>query len=206
MNITKNSRVLFIGDSITDSDRNADSEKIGFGYVRLIRDTFICNQPNEIPTIINKGIGGDRVIDLAQRWEQDVLQQDADLISVSIGINDVWKQLKTTGIEPVFPDQFEEVYRDTLIKVKERTNAQLILMEPTIIEENPDSKGNQLLIRYVEIVHKLSKEFETLLVPTHTAFINYLKSNSEYSLTTDGVHMNTIGNMLMAKTWLDTIK
>lgn len=78
----------------------------------------------------------------------------------------------------------------------------LILMEPTIIEEDPQSKGNQMLKPYVDIVRKLAEDCGAVLVPVHQAFTGYLREGSEYKLTTDGVYMTSIGNMLMAQTWL----
>lgn len=196
---TKEDRILFIGDSITDSERQAEPEEIGDGYVRFVRDHFICQSPANAPVIVNKGIGGNRVTDLAERWEKDVLKEQPTVLSISIGINDVWRQLDSQGIDQILPGKFETVYRALL---DQSSGIRLILMEPTIIEEDPQSKGNQMLKPYVDIVRKLAEEYGAVLVPVHQAFIGYLREGSEYKLTTDGVHMTSIGNMLMARTWL----
>ncbi|MET1029628.1 SGNH/GDSL hydrolase family protein [Domibacillus tundrae] len=196
---TKEDRILFIGDSITDSERQAEPEEIGDGYVRLVRDHFICQSPANAPVIVNKGIGGNRVTDLAERWEKDVLKEQPTVLSISIGINDVWRQLDSKGIDQILPGKFETVYRALL---DQSSGIRLILMEPTIIEEDPQSKGNQMLKPYVDIVRKLAEEYGAVLVPVHGAFIGYLREGSKYKLTTDGVHMTSIGNMLMARTWL----
>jgi acyl-CoA thioesterase I len=71
-------------------------------------------------------------------------------------------------------------------------------MEPTIIEEDKNSKGNQLLLPYVEIVRDLATTYNATLIPTHTVFLETEKTG----LTTDGVHMTETGNQLMADTWL----
>ncbi|WP_046176426.1 SGNH/GDSL hydrolase family protein [Domibacillus indicus] len=199
---TKKDRLLFIGDSITDCGRRTEPEELGDGYVRLVRDQLICESPANAPVVINKGIGGNRVTDLAERWEQDVLQEQPTVLSVSIGINDVWRQLDSPGMNQVLPGKFEEVYRSLLEKT---SGVQLVLMEPTIIEEDPQSKGNEMLKPYVDIVQKLSKEYNAVLVPAHQAFISYISGENEHKLTTDGVHMNSIGNMLMARTWIKAI-
>ena len=78
-------------------------------------------------------------------------------------------------------------------------------MEPTLIQEDIFSLGNEKLIPYIEIVHRLAKKYQAIVVPTHEVFINYVKSNNNYKLTTDGVHMNSAGNLLIAKTWLDNV-
>lgn len=198
----KHSRILLIGDSITDSHRGEDPEGLGFGYVRLIHDYVLTTYPEKEIEIINRGISGNRVIDLEARWEEDVLALNPDYVSISIGINDVWRQLDRANIDQVYPEQFERV----LNELCEKTNARLILMEPTIIEENPTSEGNQKLREYVEIVRKLANKYGAVLVPTHEDFQQYLRSGNTQKLTTDGVHMNSAGNMLMARSWLKACK
>jgi len=203
--LNKKDLLLFIGDSITEAGRYEDPEQIGFSYVRYIRDYMAINRPESLPTIINKGIGGNRVPDLAERWEADVLNLKPDYVSISIGINDVWRQLDSPHQESLSPEQFKEVYANLIEQVCARTNAKVILMEPTVIEENVDAQGNRLLIPYVKAVQELAESYNAVLVPTHTAFIAYLQKENHQVLTTDGVHMNTAGNMLMAQTWLQAV-
>jgi len=198
---TKN--IVFIGDSITEWGRFEDEENLGVNYVRIIHDYLKVTYPEKQLNIINKGIGGNRVTDLAERWEEDVIAQGPDIVSISIGINDVWRQVDGSEVDQVYPEQFEQLYDEMLSQLKTKTKAQIILMEPTVIDEDVDSKGNQLLIPYVEAVHRLAEKYDTLLVPTHDAFLDYLRIG-DYPLTIDGVHMNPAGNMLMAKTWLKT--
>ncbi len=195
-------KVLFIGDSITEWGRHGDPEDIGTGYVRLIHDYFVTLYPNKQFTFLNRGVGGNRITDLAERWQQDAIAPNPDVISVSIGINDVWRQIDHPEMEQVSVKQFEHLYVDLLTQVKEKTNAKIILMEPTVIDEDVESRGNQLLPDYVAVIRKVAQQFDTTLVPTHSAFIDYLKANNGYKLTTDGVHMNSAGNMLMATTWI----
>ncbi len=189
-------KIIFIGDSITASNKNTDADRLGDGYVRMIKEVL----PGEV-TVINKGVNGHRVTDLAFRWQRDVIDLEPDFLSVSIGINDVWRQLDSPQLEQVDASKFEEVYRGLLTQLSPKTK--LVLMEPTIIKENTESQGNQLLMPYVEVVRKLAKEFKAVLVPTHDVFINHLIKKPDVSLTTDGVHMRRKGNELMAKTWLE---
>src|SRR5690625_1637327 len=87
-------RVVFIGDSITEAGKFTDSERLGTGYVRLIHDYLITTYPTSHFEILNNGISGNRIDDLKARWQTDVLDVKPDIISISIGINDVWQQLK----------------------------------------------------------------------------------------------------------------
>ncbi|WP_078551441.1 SGNH/GDSL hydrolase family protein [Bacillus alkalicellulosilyticus] len=199
-------RILFIGDSITDCGRREDPEQVGDGYVRLIRDYYYVISPEANYTVINKGISGNRVTDLAARWNEDVIQEQPNWVSISIGVNDVWRQIDGYTGEQVLIDEFTQIYSQLLTAVKEKTKAKLILMEPTIIEEDINSKGNQLLVPYVEAVHQLAKDFDAIVVPTHQVFKSYLELNTGIQLTTDGVHMTSVGNMLMAQTWLEAVR
>jgi lysophospholipase L1-like esterase len=199
-------KIILIGDSITDSGRRDDSEEIGNGYVRLIRDYYLTTVPTTQFQVINKGISGNRVIDLENRWGEDVINHQPDWVSISIGINDVWRQLDRPEMEQVYPDIFLKTYSSILSRLKKETHANVILMEPTIIEENIESAGNKLLASYVEIVRQLAEKHDAVLVPTNQAFKEYLQQNTGYRLTTDGVHMNSIGDMLMARTWIKAVE
>ncbi|MBY6037301.1 SGNH/GDSL hydrolase family protein [Fictibacillus nanhaiensis] len=194
-------KMIFIGDSITASGKNADPERLGNGYVRMIKEELSQNV-----NILNKGVNGHRVTDLAIRWERDVINLEPDLVSISIGINDVWRQLDSPDLNQVDVEKFEQIYRDLLSQLTQNNSVKVVLMEPTIIEENPESKGNQMLIPYVETVRKLANECGAWVVPTHDVFMEHLKSYPEMTLTTDGVHMNKKGNLLMAQTWLKETK
>lgn len=204
--MNNNNKIIFIGDSITEWGREGDPEDIGTGYVRLIHDYLVTSYPERRFTVLNRGIGGNRITDLANRWERDVLDENPSYVSISIGINDVWRQVDHPDMEQVYPEQFEEIYNDLLTQLKDKTKAVIILMEPTIIEEDADSEGNQKLLTYSNIVKKLADKYEAIYVPTHEAFIQYLQASSGYQLTIDGVHTNSAGNTLMAKTWIQAFE
>lgn len=201
-----NQRFVFIGDSITQADKLEDTEQIGHGYVRYIRDYFAINRPEALPIFFNKGINGNRIPDLEKRWEQDVLSLHPDLVSISIGINDVWRQLDNSDLEQVTPAIFKEIYDRLLAQLKINNEVRIFLMEPTIIEETIEAKGNILLKDYVAVIHQLAEKYDATIVPTHQVFIEYIQKPNHQVLTTDGVHMNSAGNMLMAQTWLKTFK
>lgn len=198
----KTDKMIFIGDSITEWGRAGDPEDIGTGYVRLIHDYLLTTYPDKKPVVLNRGVGGNRIPDLEKRWKTDVIDENPAYVSISIGINDVWRQIDHLEDNQVYPQQFETIYIDLIEQVKEKTNAEIILMEPTIIEEKIESEGNQKLIPYAEIVKRLADQYNAVYVPTHQAFIEFLQANTGHSLTIDGVHTNSAGNMLMAKTWI----
>ncbi|WP_096438779.1 SGNH/GDSL hydrolase family protein [Alteribacter populi] len=202
----KTPKILFIGDSITDCGRLEDQDGLGYGYVRLLHDYLVTTYPSTSFQIVNVGISGNRIIDLAERWQSDVIDHQPDFVSISIGINDVWRQLDRPEMEQVTPEEYHQIYVELLTKVRGQTNAKIFLMEPTIIGEDTDSTGNKMLLDYVEIVNKVAEQFEETVIPTHKAFNQYLQSKANHQLTTDSVHMNSMGNMLIATTWLRAVE
>jgi lysophospholipase L1-like esterase len=127
-------KLLFIGDSITDCGRRQEPHApYGSGYVHLARAFLLARYPELQLEIVNRGISGNTVRDLAARWEQDVIAERPDWLSVKIGINDAWRTVAGRLDEAVPLDEYERTYRRLLAGARERTGAQLILMEPYVI-------------------------------------------------------------------------
>ena len=126
--------VLFQGDSITDCGRNKESEinmaaHLGFGYPNLVGGKLLFDHAGEMYRCINKGISGNRVVDLYARWKIDALNFSPDVISILIGVNDVWHEVsRQNGVEN---ERFEQIYRMLLEWTKTvLPDVKLILMEP----------------------------------------------------------------------------
>lgn len=110
--------IVFIGDSITDVGRNAIADGLGQGYPLLVAARLGMQQPGEY-RFDNKGISGSRIVNLYARIKTDVWNAAPDLVSILIGVNDVWHDVGDTpnGVEA---DRFEAVYRMLLQNTKKR--------------------------------------------------------------------------------------
>lgn len=194
---------LFIGDSITDVNRRNDPEGIGQGYVRIIRDYLYAKDPVKAPRVINTGISGNRVTHLAKRWKEDVLDHEPDVVSIKVGINDVWHGLEGRN-EGVPIEQFVEMYHVILRQLQAVVpKAKVILCQPSVIEPPAPAGGNSALQPYVRAVGELKREFNALaVVPLHSAFVNARRLRPDINWTPDGVHPSSAGHMLIARTWL----
>src|SRR5882757_9963376 len=117
--LTQDARWILIGDSITDCGRRDCAEKIGGGYVRLVRDWLRASRPGVAPEIVNQGISGNKITDLQARWEEDVLALKPALVSIKIGSNDVWHGLADPSKGTTI-DKFTEGYVDILQRLKDR--------------------------------------------------------------------------------------
>jgi lysophospholipase L1-like esterase len=155
---------------------------------------------------VNKGISGNTVADLRERWHDDVLVLKPDWVSILIGINDVHRTLRD---EPtaVPPDRYERLYRECLSLTKERTTARLVLMEPFYISTDTETdswrtKVLRALGEYRAIVRRLADEFGAIFVPLHDLFQEQLRYRPADMFCPEPVHPNSVGHLLIAHAWL----
>lgn len=195
--------ILFVGDSITDCGRRAESGPLGNGYVKLFADLMTVREPSKALTVINKGIGGDTVKGLRDRWGDDVLRHAPDWLSVKIGINDLHRTL--VNDDPIPPADYEVAYETILDRtVKELPKCQLLLITPFYISvEDDDSSFRkqvlELLPKYTSVVQRLSRKYKTRLVKTQEIFQKLLKYREADTFCPEPVHPNFTGHMVIAE-------
>ncbi len=203
LEIDRNSRLLFIGDSITDCGRLQDPDGLGGGYPRLIRDYLLARNPATAPVILNTGISGNRVPDLQGRWQSDVIDLRPDMLSVKIGINDVWHGLPGKG-KKIDLDEYTTGYREILGQYQRAfPKGKVVLFEPSIISPPQPPQANDLLKPFVQAVHELGREFGAFaVVPLHEVFLEVCRVRPDVKWTSDGVHPTSAGHALIARQWL----
>ena len=211
MLIEPKSKLLMIGDSITDCGRafpigETINEGLGNGYVSLVNALLMLTYPGHQIRTVNMGISGNTVLDLERRWESDVLGLNPDWLSVLIGINDVWR-----NFDPL--SQTEELisrekYAHILEKLVSRTRPQLkglILMTPYFIEPNKLEPMRAMMDDFGAIVRQLALTYHAIFVDTQAAMVVAMKDILPMSLALDGVHPNQIGHMILARAFLSSI-
>lgn len=209
--LKKDCVILFQGDSITDSgrDRNSNTcntmEQFGSGYVLFTAAQLLEKQAALQPKIYNRGVSGNKVFQLRDRWEIDCLAFQPDVLSILIGVNDYWHTLNG-GYKGTI-ETYETDLRALLQYTKKKLpDVQLVLCEPfslkggTAIE---DSKWYPMFDEYREVVRKLSDEFKTVFVPFQKGFDKASQSASARYWSNDGVHPGLPGRQLMADMWLE---
>ncbi len=204
LTFTDATRLLFNGDSITDCDRRKDPDEVGKGYVRLVRDYLLAKDPATAPVVLNTGVSGNKVPDLEKRWQRDVIDLKPDVLSVFIGINDVWHGL-VPDREGTTIDRFTSGLHDLLKQTRDAfPRIKLVLCEPSVLWLKDPPNANDLLGPYIDVVHALARDFAAdCVVPLHGAFEEAKKQRPGVEWTTDGVHPTSIGHMLIARTWLE---
>ncbi|GAC1703565.1 MAG: SGNH/GDSL hydrolase family protein [Flavisolibacter sp.] len=200
----KKKKILFFGDSITQMGVQAN------GYITRL--SLLADQRNLSShyDFFGAGIGGNKVYDLYLRMDEDVLSKNPDVVVIYIGVNDVWhKASYGTGTDP---DKFEKFYNAIIKKLKAK-NISIYLCTPAVIGEKTDYTNEQDgdLNKYSVIVRKVASDNNCGLIDLRQVFLDYLKKNNPKNLekgilTTDRVHLNEMGNNLVAETIFSVLK
>jgi lysophospholipase L1-like esterase len=196
--------IIFIGDSITDCGRRDIERPLGNGYVKFFSDILSIREPGKKINIINKGIDGDIVTGLRDRWSDDVICNKPDWLSIKIGINDLHGHLqqKKNGVTP---EIYEQAYDDILSRTVEKySKCKILLIDPFYIslEQSQSSFRKEVLDiigTYIQTVHSMSKKYNTLLVKTHDLFQEQLNYNNAEVFCSEPVHPYSIGHLLIAE-------
>ncbi|MFD2700416.1 SGNH/GDSL hydrolase family protein [Paenibacillus shunpengii] len=198
--------VLFIGDSITDCGRNYDNVgDLGRGYAMMVAAELNFRYPEKQIQFMNRGINGNRVTDLEQRWEQDCLAHNPTWVSIYIGINDTWRWYDSKA--ETSADEFYRTYRELLVRTKEHTNANIVIIEPFVLPVPEDRKGWRVdLDPKIHAIRELAREFGTYYVPLDGLFAQASTKAEPAYWAGDGVHPTDAGHALIARAWLDAVK
>lgn len=194
--------LLFLGDSITDCGRREDPDGLGFGYVRLIAEHFAAHEPSA--RVVNTGIGGDKVADLVRRFGPDALDHDPQVVTIYVGVNDVWHSF-TRG-EHVSDEDFEGGYRYLLDQLSAtRPGIPVLLVLPFVVDVDDEKASyHGELDRKVAIIRDLAKEFGCAVVDLEAMLEQAWRvGHTPVSIAEDGVHPTIAGHRLIADTWLE---
>jgi lysophospholipase L1-like esterase len=211
MRIEANSKLVMIGDSITDCGRvkpvgEGRNDSLGAGYVSLVDSHLKVRYPEKRIRVVNMGLSGNTVRDLKARWQSDVYDLKPDWLSIMIGINDVWRQFDSP-LQSEWGVPLAE-YETTLSSLVEQSKARvkgLVLLTPYFIETNQYDEMRVRMDQYGKVVRELAKKNGTLFVDTQAAFDDVLKHMHPMTLAWDRVHPNQTGHMILAKAFLNAI-
>ncbi|MCD8262861.1 MAG: SGNH/GDSL hydrolase family protein [Tannerellaceae bacterium] len=208
--LSDNSIILFQGDSITDCNRDRNNgnfnaiEQLGNGYVLFIASQLLDKYASKQLKIYNRGISGNKVYQLRERWEQDCLALQLDVLSILIGVNDHWHSL--SGEYKGTAADYERDYRELLTYTKEKQPAiQLVICEPFVVEGGASiekEKWFPAFNEYRAIARRLADEFNAIFVPFQAAFDEALKKAPARYWAYDGVHPDLPARQLMADVWM----
>ena len=216
--------ILFQGDSITDCRRftepeDADTQRsfaFGTGYPLMAAAELAYRYPGEY-RFVNRGISGNRVVDLYARIKKDILNHRPDYMSILVGINDVWHEIMHEN--GVSVEKFERVYRMLLDEIlEELPSIKILLFTPfclggsaTVQEDRPEVADFFFgeTPKYAEAVKRIAKDYGFPVVVTQPLFDEAAKKVPADQLLHDGVHPGLAGNYILAQEflkWFESVK
>jgi lysophospholipase L1-like esterase len=211
--LLKDQVILFQGDSITDSGRDKEdtafntARNLGSGYPMLAGAAILNKYEALNLKIYNKGISGNKVFQLAERWDKDCLDIKPDVLSILIGVNDIWHKLDGKY------DGTPEIYRNDYIALLERTkkalpNVKLIVCEPFAVKgvKAVDDKWYPEFYEYQKAAKDIAKQFSAVFIPFQSVYDEAQKRAPGSYWTGDGVHPTLAGAQLMAKAWMKALE
>lgn len=193
-------RLLFQGDSITDAGRDKRNfHDLGPGYPKYAAELIKAAHPELDIEFINLGIGGNRTDQLFDRLYLDAIALEPDVISILIGINDVWhrhgrERIMTTD------EQFELNYRTILRELRAKTNAKILILAPYLLDSEQTAELRPGLDNILPIVSRLANEYADAYVELDPLFAEAIAAAPEKGYySPDGVHPNENGARFIAK-------
>ena len=198
-------RILFQGDSITDAGRNRDFDPaMGRGYATFVAGKLGFDNPGKYE-FINRGIGGDRVVNLYTRMKCDIINLKPDVMSILIGVNDVWREFEQQdGVET---ERYEKVYNMLIEDVKAALpEIKIMILEPFLLpgSANEGFYGDFLAAvkEKAAAAKRVAEKNGLVFVPLQEEMDKLAAIAGPDKVAHDGVHPLAAGHELIKNEWL----
>ena len=197
-------KIVFFGDSITESGRNLlDPEDLGVGYVKIAAGKLRLLYPDTNFKFVNRGVGGERTAELLKRVKKDVVDENPDYVVLEVGINDVWCRFSRG--EEVTPEAFRANYL-SLVDTILATGAKLFLIQPYALKMGDKQRFRPFLSRFNEAIREIAQEKDIALVPVDEIFMGVTQDIDPAQFATDGVHPTHRGCRYIADLLIKVLK
>ncbi len=201
--------ILFQGDSITDAGRSwEDDFNQGYGYPTLVRGAMGYDHPGEYK-FYNRGISGNRIVDLYSRIKIDFINLKPDVISILIGINDVWHELGShNGVDA---DKFYKVYCMLIEELQQALpQAKIMILEPFVLKASATQADwdyfSTEVPKRAQKAKEVADKYHLAFIPLQERFNEAAKvCPADYWLV-DGVHPTTMGHELIKRAWIQAFE
>ncbi|WP_207652209.1 SGNH/GDSL hydrolase family protein [Clostridium oryzae] len=208
--------ILFQGDSITDGNRYKKKEELwdlnhhmGHGYAYMVNGKLGTIYTDKDLTFVNRGISGNRIVDVFARLEEDIINIKPDIISFLVGVNDVYAEIDSqSGTKP---KMFEAVYCLMLDAIKERLpQSELVICEPFILPVGNVEKEREaweaVMSPLQAIAKRVAEDYNAIFIPLQGIFNDLCKLREPSYWSWDGVHPTVCGHQIIADEWIKATK
>jgi len=214
--IAKRDVILFQGDSITDAGRAKEAAKaaqanhqpaMGNGYAWLAAAALLLDRPADGLKILNRGISGNKVFQLAERWQADCLDLKPDLLSILIGVNDFWHTLNPQSAYHGTVEVYERDYHALIERTRKALpRLKLVIGEPFVLRCGAvNEKWFPEFDRYRAAARRVAGKHCAVFVPFQAMFDDAIRYAPPEHWAGDGVHPSAAGASLMAHFWLKAV-
>ena len=196
-------KILFQGDSITDASRT-EVTPLGWGYPRFAVQKIKAKMPSTEFEFINRGISGNKVSQLRERWVEDCTDLAPNLMSILIGVNDTWHHANNKDWIPA--DVFEADYRYILEEAKKIPDIKIIMMEPFLLPAEDKEFFREDLDPKIQIIRKLAREYADAYIPLDGLLMARsvnIEDKASMSQGGDGVHPSEATADYIGGLWAD---
>lgn len=210
ISLNDNDVVLFQGDSITDAGRSRTvvaNSGLGGSYPLFAGADLLLKNPAKNLQIFNTGVSGNKVFQLADRWEADCLNLKPNVLSILVGVNDYWHTL--TGAYKGTIETYKTDYKKLLdLTLQKLPDVKLIIGEPYAIPgvKAVNEKWFPAFYDYQHAAREIADTYKAVFIPYQKVYDEAIKSAPAAYWTRDGVHPTFAGAALMAQAWLETVK
>ena len=203
----KKIKLLFQGDSITDAGRDhRNYHDMGKGYPKYASELITEACPDTEFEFINFGISGNRTCQLFDRLYTDAIAFQPDVISILIGINDIWHRYSAGRIATT-DLQIETNYRAILARLKKETNAKIVILAPYILDAEKGEELRADLAKLLPIIRGLAEEYADVYIPLDELFDEAMKTQpTPCYYSDDGVHPNAAGAAFIGRIYAEAVK
>jgi lysophospholipase L1-like esterase len=208
----KDDVILFQGDSITDWGRDHtatapnNTSMLGSGYALLTAGQLLLNHPGKNLQIYNRGVSGNKVYQLAERWDTDCLALKPNVLSIHVGVNDYWHTI-TSGYTGTI-DTYITDYHKLLDRTKQALpGVKLVICEPFALKnvKAVNDSWYPTFDLFRKAARDIATEYNAAFVPWQSVFDKAIESAPATYWNLDGVHPSVAGTALMAKAWVDAV-
>lgn len=204
-------KILFQGDSITDAGRARDNDvNLGLGYPLLVKAALGLEEPGKYE-FFNRGISGNRVTDVYARIKNDIINLKPDVMSILIGVNDVWQDFSEESPNGVDADKYYKIYDMLIEEVKSALpNIKIMILEPFVLKASATEEHweefNAGVKKRAEMAKKISEKYNLPFILLQDGFDKLAqKAEASYWLT-DGVHPTSMGHEYIKGEWIKAFK
>lgn len=203
-------KILFQGDSITDAGRARDNDvNIGEGYPLLVKASLGFESPGQYE-FVNRGISGNRVVDVYARIRNDIINIKPDVMSILIGVNDVWHEFAESP-NGVSADKYFKIYDMLIEEVKSALpDIKIMIMEPFVLKacatEGNWESFNLEVKKRAEMAKKIAQKYDLPYIALQDGFDKLSVNIEKNYWLSDGVHPTAMGHEYIKGEWLKAFK